>query len=165
MVVVLLSKFAFFLSSLLHPFYVSVCEVYHNPDTLSLEISMKVFIDDMELALQNEQNPAISLSENMDDSKINEALKYYFKDKLLIEVNSKKLELAWVGFQFENDTLLCFLEGKKVKKIDVINIRNAILFEQFEEQINLTHFQYMGQMKSLKSTSEQPDGKIDTSNW
>ena len=36
-----------------HPFHVSVCEIYHNDKTNALEITLKIFIDDFELSIQN----------------------------------------------------------------------------------------------------------------
>ena len=41
---------------LIHPYYVSVSESVFNQDESSLQITKKIFFDDLELVLQNENN-------------------------------------------------------------------------------------------------------------
>ena len=52
MLVIIASYFYVIVTSFWHPFHVSVCEIYHNSKTNSLEISMKLFTDDLELSIQ-----------------------------------------------------------------------------------------------------------------
>lgn len=153
------------LISNLHPFHVSICEVYHNPKSQSLEISMKIFIDDLELAIQNQYNAEFKLVNLKDNSSIKTTLKSYITDRFKVKIDSKVIELDLVGFEFDNDAILCYFEGKKIKKINVIEIENTIISEVFNDQINLTHFQYNGEMKSLKATKDNPTGIINTSGW
>ena len=157
--------FCFILISNLHPFHVSICEVYHNPKTQSLEISMKIFIDDLELAIQNQGNVEFELV-NLTDKNFNKTpLQSYITDRFKIKTNAKAVTLEMVGYEFDNDAILCYFEAKKIKRIHVIEIENTIISEVFNDQINLTHFQYNGEMKSLKATKDNPTGIINTSGW
>lgn len=45
----------------LHPFYVSVTEVAHNPKTKNLEISCKIFFNDLETALEKQSNSQLDI--------------------------------------------------------------------------------------------------------
>ena len=80
-------------------------------------------------------------------------------------IGKKEINLEFVGFEFDEDAVLCYLEGKKIKKINSIEINNTLLTEVFDDQINLTHFQYKDEMKSIKTVKDQPSGLIDTSGW
>ena len=149
----------------IHPFHVSVCEVYHNSETQSLEITMKIFIDDLELAVRNYGEKAFNLVD-IDEKHIqNEPLKKYLTAHFKISINEKPVRLEMVGSEFDGDAILCYLEAKKVRKIEGIEIDNAIITEVYADQINLTHFQYRGEMKSFQATKEQTKGIIDASNW
>ena len=156
---------AFILLAKIHPFHVSVCEIYHNAETKSLEISMKIFIDDLELAIRESGIVSFELLEVAEKNVDKIPLEYYLKNQFEISVNDKALELDFVGFEFDQDAILCYFEGKRVRKISSIKIKNAIITEVFDDQINLTHVQYNGEMKSLKAIKEQPIGIIDTSSW
>ncbi len=165
MPLLLARSFCFFILSNFHPFHVSVCEVYHNPKSKSLEISMKIFIDDLELAIQNAGNAPFSLehtdAKNTIITELNDYLTRHFK----ISIDSKIVALELIGYEFEDDTILCYIEGKKTKEVHEIEIYNAIITEVYDDQINLTHFQYKGEMKSLKTSKDNSSGMINTSGW
>ncbi len=165
MLLLITRLFSTILISNVHPFHVSVCEVYHNDKTQSLEISMKIFIDDLELAIQKQGNSNFKLLESEDQESIKNQLGSYLKKKFEIKYNSRKVSLEFLGFEYNNYSVLCYLEGKKIKIINSIEIKNAIITELFDDQINLIHFQYKGEMKSFQATKENPVGIIETSNW
>ena len=149
----------------LHPFHVSICEISHNEQARSLEISMKIFIDDFELAIQKDGADDFQLLDVSGDLVDHKKIEDYLKKRFQIKVNNDKLALNFLGFEFDNDAILCYLEKTKVKKVDLIEIDNSIITEVYDDQINLTHFQYKGEMKSVKATVDNTIGKIDTSNW
>ncbi len=149
----------------IHPFYVSVCEIYHNPRTEALEISMKIFIDDLELAIQKSADANFKISESSDKSVIEKEVEKYLENKFIIEIDSKIPEKKLIGFELDKDAIICYIEIKNIKQISNIRIYNSILTEVYEDQINLTHFQYRDQLKSLKTTKINPEGTINASNW
>lgn len=154
--------FGFILISNFHPFHVSVCEVYHNPKTNSLEISMKIFIDDLELAVQNQGNEEFRLVDSNDN---HAHLKNYITEQFKIKIDSKAVTLEMVGYEFDDDAILCYFECKKINKIQEIEIYNGVITEVYDDQINLTHFQYHDEMKSLRASKDNPSGIIDPSGW
>jgi hypothetical protein len=157
--------FCFILILNLHPFHVSVCEVYHNSNTLSLEISMKIFIDDFELAIQNQGNTEFKLV-NVNEKIIdNSPLKKYIIDRFNLKIDGKSIDLDLVGFEIDDDAVLCYFEGKNIEKIHEIEIYNAIISEVYDDQINLTHFQYNEEMKSFQTTKDNTKAILNTSGW
>ena len=165
MVLALINCFALSLALNLHPFYVSVCEIYHNPKTQSLEISLKVFIDDIELAIQKSGNTTCKISEDSEKVSVENAISEYLQDRFVVEIDSKQKSSEVIGYEFEGDAIIFYIEIKSVKKINEFGLRNSIMTEVRDGQINLTHFQYNDQLKSFKTTIENPDGSVDVSSW
>lgn len=165
MLLLFTSYFYCILVANLHAFHVSVCEVYHNPKTQSLEISMKIFIDDLELAIQKSGHSDFKLLDTEEENVEKIIIEAYLIDHFQITINGKKTNLEFVGFEFDADAILCYFEGDKRKKIQLIEITNSMITEVYDDQINLTHFQYNGEMKSLKATNQSTTGIIDTSAW
>lgn len=155
----------FILLTNLHPFHVSVCEVYHNAESNALEISMKIFVDDLELAVQESGATDFKLVDQDEKNIEKEKLKNYLKERFEITVDDKNVDLEFIGFEFDQDAALCYFEAKHIRKMSSIEIKNSIITEVFADQINLTHVLYHGEMKSLKAVKEQPVGIIDTSGW
>ncbi|MCK5470366.1 MAG: hypothetical protein KAI99_17710, partial [Cyclobacteriaceae bacterium] len=80
---------------------------------------MKIFIDDLELAIQNQGNAEFELV-NLTDNNFNKTpLKRYITDRFKIKTNAKAVTLELVGYEFDNDAILCYFEAKKIKKIHV----------------------------------------------
>ena len=154
-----------FFSISIHPFHVSVCEVYYNEKTHSLEISMKIFTDDLELSIQKEGNNEFSLIDANPEKVEKSTIASYLIDKFEIGINGKKIDLDFIGFEFDGNATLCYFEARKIRRIDKIEINNSIITEVFDDQINLTHFQYKEEMKSVKATKGNTVGLIDTSSW
>jgi len=153
-----------FTTANVHPFHVSVCEIYHNEKTQSLEISLKIFIDDFELSIQKRGDSDFILTESNPDHIDSIPIENYLKDHFTIKLNGKVLKLHFLGFEFNNDAILCYLEAEKVKKINQIELRNSIITEVYDDQINLTHFQLKGEMKSVKTNKDNLIASIDLTN-
>lgn len=165
MVITFVKYFLIFAIAQYHAFYVSVCEIYHNPKNLTLEISMKIFADDLELAIQKSGKEDFTILENSNKVEVESEIEKYLEDKLVIDVNSKTTHKTLIGYELENDALICYVEIKGVKDLKHIKIRNSIITEVYADQINLTHLQYKDQLKSLRTIKSDPEGEIDTSTW
>mgnify|MGYP006204322833 CR=1 FL=1 len=67
-----------FLFTFLHPFYVSVTDINHNQKTKSLEISSKIFFDDLESDIEKENNLRIDILKPQNKDLINDLISKYF---------------------------------------------------------------------------------------
>ena len=149
-----------FEAAILHPFHVSVCEIYHNDKTNALEITLKIFIDDLELSIQNRGHDNFMIS-GSDPGIVDRApINSYLKDHFNLKLNNKIVSLEFLGFELQDDAILCYLEAKKINKAGEFELKNSILTEVFEDQINLTHFQIKGEMKSIKTTTENTSASV-----
>ncbi|WP_421763875.1 DUF6702 family protein [Ekhidna sp.] len=138
--------------ALVHPFHVSVSDIKYKEDKKVLQISMRIFLDDLELALQ-----AYSGNEKLDITKkenwvfVNENLERYVLDRLkLWDEKGKEFELNYVGAEIEEDVMWCYIEIEKVKKLKQVKVWNSILHEVWNDQENLVHFRAFDDVQSAR---------------
>ncbi len=135
----------------LHPFYVSITSVDYNRDAQRMEISCRIFHDDLEVALKAHGAPEkIDLIRPMDKAETDSLLADYLRGHFSLSVNDKPIALHYVGYEIEDDVAWCYLEAKQADPVQRIAIDNRVLFDQFPKQSNIVHVTAYGKRKSTK---------------
>jgi hypothetical protein len=136
---------------LLHPFHVSVCDMVYESDDKHLKISVRLFLDDLEDAL----DPAsglepydISLDEHWELTQ--RLLKDYFSETLQLKVKNKSITPIYLGSEIEGDAMWCYLEVQKLRPFNEITVLYTTLKEVFDDQENLVHVRVDGIVKSCR---------------
>ena len=157
-----------------HPFYVSVCQVDFNPENRTFQISIKIFTDDFERALEESTDKRLRLGTRKEHEETDEIIRAYFKDRFSIQVNDAAIDLNYLGKEVGIDTTWCYIESKMIpppvpdsdRKTHASNkrsqripdptflegrirITNQILLETFDNQTNIVHIKIGNQRKSL----------------
>lgn len=144
--------------SLSHPFYISVTEINHNSADKNLEISCKIFTDDFETALSKSSGVKIDLFNPKDKQATEKHISAYFKKHLLIKLDGKPVVLEFVGFERENEAVWSYLQVSNTTAPKKMDILNDLLYESFDQQINLVHVSVGNNRKSSKLN--YPDTQI-----
>ncbi|WP_462253488.1 DUF6702 family protein [Ekhidna sp.] len=141
-----------FFKVFIHPFHVSVTDIKFKEDKKAIQISTRIFLDDLELALQEysgNDKLDITKEENWEEVKTN--LKPYVLEKLKIwDAKDREYDLNWVGAEMEDDVMWCYIEIEKVKKLGRVKVWNSILHEVWGDQENLIHFRAFEDVKSAR---------------
>jgi hypothetical protein len=125
---------------LLHPFYVSVTEINHNAAEKSLEISVRIFMDDFENALRERHpNKKVDLINPPAGGAMDSLIKNYLLEKMAFEVNGQKKKPAYIGFERVDESVWAYLEITGVSELKTLKIHNPVLYEYKQEQINMVH--------------------------
>lgn len=143
-----------------HPFYVSVTDIKHNSKSKSLEISTKIFFDDLEKAIEMKSNRSIDIVKPVDKAEINRLIEDYLKKHLSIKVNGKIYPFAYLGYEIQEDAAWCYLEVIKVNHIKTIEVSSKILYDQHQEQINILNVTVDGRRKSTKLDNPESIAKF-----
>jgi|SRR6476646_5574939 len=143
--------------SFFHPFYVSVTEINHNAKNKTLEISSKIFFDDLERQIENENHVQIDIIKPTDKPKVDLLIAKYIKQHLQIKVDGKVFPMNYLGYEIQEDAAWCYLEIPKVNKVKTIEINNNVLYSLHKEQINMMNVVVDGQRQSTKL--DAPDSK------
>jgi hypothetical protein len=136
--------------SLTHPFYVSVTEINHNATDKNLEISCKIFTDDFETALSKSSGVKIDLFNPKDKPAVEKQITAYLKKHLVLKLDNKSVVLEFVGFERENEAVWSYLQVSNILAPKKIDISNDLLYDTFDQQINLMHVSVGNNRKSTK---------------
>jgi hypothetical protein len=139
-----------------HDYHVSITHIDHNPTTQSLEITTKIFTDDLERAITTLGGPILHLGDPKEHPQSNTLIHQYLQNRLQITTNGKKATLLWVGKEVELDATYIYLEIKTAQIPKELQIQNAILTEIFPDQSNLIHATVNKTRKSLNLNTLKP---------
>lgn len=135
----------------LHPFYVSITAVDYNKEAQRVEISCRIFYDDLEVALKASENiPTIDLINPARRGETDSLIARYLLRHLGLSVNGRAQTLHYLGYEIEDDVAWCYLEASGVTSVQRIAIDNRVLFDQFAKQSNILHVTAYGNRKSTK---------------
>lgn len=144
----------------LHPFHVSMTEIKYNAKQKSLEISEKIFWDDLEVELNDFSKNKINFLKPSNQDELNKLLKKYILEHTDIYVNGKKMLLNYLGYEIEEDVAWIYMEIENVPQPKNAVIKNSVLFKNFPGQQNIINFYKDRSPKSLRLVSDQIQGKI-----
>lgn len=142
--------FTSFFISARHPFFISVTTLNHNVKDKSLNITCKLFTNDIEEALRKLNAQKIDLINGSNKAELNTLLQNYIKTHLLITINGKASWLNWIGFEQEAEAIWCYLEIKNVNVCKRLTIENTLLYDFIKEQTNICQVEINGKTKSAK---------------
>lgn len=133
-----------------HPFYVSVAEINHNAAEKSLEITCRIFADDLEAALKKNYQSPVNLNSEKDKAKVDGWITDYIAKHLVIKADGKALKLQYIGFEKEKESAYCYFEVPQVTVPKKVEISNNILHDYTTDQINILHVSVGGKRQSTK---------------
>jgi hypothetical protein len=133
-----------------HPFYVSVTEVQHNAKDQALEISCKVFAEDLEQALKAHYKSLVDFSKDQNKEQVQAWVSDYFTKTLQIRADGKPAAFSIVGYEKEKESVFVYLQADHVSAPKKIDIQNTILYDVSESQINIMHVTVNAKRQSSK---------------
>lgn len=127
------------LSFSLHEFHVSKCLLNYSEKDKALQISIHVFIDDLENDLKEYASDKLYLG-TPDEITIGDSLvEVYVKDHLKIQIDGSHKSFNYIGKEVSEDliALWCYFEIENVHPSKSIEVYNNILMDQFDDQKNI----------------------------
>ncbi|MDN5214541.1 hypothetical protein QQ020_20850 [Fulvivirgaceae bacterium BMA12] len=143
-----------------HPFHVSVCEIDYNDKNKALEITQKIFLDDLEEGLTKYSGEHFDITEKVHEQKVNQLLEVYYPENMQVKINGKPRPFRYLGFEMEADAMWCYLEIEKVKNLKSLEVTNTLLFETFDDQSTILHIQKDEKIRSFRLTSDEPTAQL-----
>lgn len=134
----------------LHPFHVSVIEINHNAADKTLEISCKIFTDDFERTLAKNYATKVDLINPPDKNAMDTLVKKYLYSHLSIKANGKPVTLNYIGFEVDKEAAYGYIEVSNVPSVSKVDIGTNIMYDMFEDQVNIMHVIVNGERKSTK---------------
>jgi len=148
----LFSLFICFLSPAkdIHPYHLGSVEINYNAKTKTFEITARFFLDDLENALNAKYNKTIHFGEEKSKAGINEALQNYFAEYFKLKNNNKSLKINYIGFEEDKEGINIYFESEVTDKPKKVETAVSLLYNQFNDQMNIVHIIVNGERKSSK---------------
>lgn len=143
-----------------HAYYVTICQIDHNVETQSLEITFKFFTDDLERALR-EADDDIRLTIGGTHDDVDDAVFDYVRRKFHLATNDNPVELTYVGKEVGIDTTFVYVEGASTPTLSRVDVRSRLLLELFDEHTTIVHVRTVGAEKSLTLKKDTDSGELE----
>jgi len=120
-----------------HAYYVSITEIVNNKKDNSLEVSMKLFYDDLTAGIYSTEKEHLSTNAEKDDVLIEQ----YVLSNFDVWVKGENLKGNYLGYELEQDAIWIFIEYPNlVNDFSQIIVKNTTLMGTFDDQTNIINF-------------------------
>lgn len=133
-----------------HPLHVSTTDINYNAKDKSLEVICRIFTDDFEAVLASNSNQKIDLLNSRSKKEMDVLVAKYLKSHLSYRINNRIAEANYVGYEVDKEAVNVYLEIPGVGSVQTLAITNSILFDRFDDQMNIVHVEKSGVRKSAK---------------
>lgn len=134
-----------------HPFHVSVTDIEHSDENNSVQVSQRIFLDDLEVGLKKYHKlEKLDTYEPESPVQLDSLIAVYLKNKVSFLINGSKKEFSFLGSELEGDARWCYYEIEDINEVNEVEVTNLTLMETFEDQQNIVHFKSKGKLKSYK---------------
>lgn len=134
----------------IHPFYISVTEVTLNNADQTLEVSCKLFADDLEQVLEKNNHAELDITTGRDKASFDRMIPAYIKNHLSLVIDGKPRPLSYIGFETEKESAYCYFQVDHVASLKKLDITNTLLHDFTADQINIIHVMVNGKRQSTK---------------
>jgi hypothetical protein len=144
-----------------HKEYYSLTKIDYNEKEKALQITIQVFIYDMELGLNKQYDSKLELGTKREIINSKQIIKNYLIKNFEISIDKNLMsEYDLLGKEYDKDMMYLYLEINNIEEINTVSIRNSVLMETFIEQENIVRLNINKQHKSLILTSENDKGML-----
>jgi len=132
-----------------HEYYVSSTDVVYLANNKQLQITTRIFIDDIEAYFNSRSNSKIQLQPDLNKDEIDSLIQFFFNKNFTLIFDNKELKINYLGRKYKEDQLLIFAEVLAIEKPYKFKINNTILIPFRKGQQNIVHFKAENFKKSF----------------
>jgi len=133
-----------------HPIFVSVTEIEHNAANKTLEISCKIFTDDFEQTLRQQNKGKVDLLDPAYKQAMNVLVNNYIQKHLQLAVDDKNVSLQFLGFEQQEEGIISYYQVNNIATVKKLIVIDNILYETKPQQMQIIHVIVNGNRKSTR---------------
>lgn len=128
-------------------------EADYNPRAQALEISIRVFTDDLDLALQRAYNThGLFVGTEREAATVPSYIARYLEQHLVLNTPGQPpLKLTYLGKDNEAEAVWLYIEAGKLPPFKALQIKNTLLLELYEDQNNLVNVKINDRRESART--------------
>lgn len=146
-----------------HDVHQTRAEAEYNATTQRLEVSLTVFVDDLELALTRQTERLMSITSTPAPELDSQLQRYLSTNFVVTDGSGKSAALHWVGRQLDPATIATaepevtlFFELSLPDGLKGCNLRHIVFCDRFKDQSNLLHLRHGAQSTELRFSPDEP---------
>lgn len=143
-----------------HKFYMAIYQVNYAPEKKMIQITSRIFIDDLDKALENKYNKKLYLGTDKETVEGKILLLKYLSSNFSIKVNGQLKTITFLKKEVDGDVLVCYSTIKDISKINSIEVFNSILIDWSSDQQNVTHVTVFETKNTLLLTESSRSGML-----
>jgi len=145
----------------LHRFYAAIYQVNFVPQKKMMQITTRIFIDDLNEALKNQYHKRTFIGTEKETPEDITLMKKYLAEKFKLTINNQPKAMNYLSNELENNIIICYFNIKDITKVTTVEVQNTILIELYAEQQNIIQYNNNGKKQSLLLTSEITKGMLN----
>jgi signal peptidase I len=143
-----------------HKFYVSIYQINYASEKKMLQITSRIFVDDLNDVLRKKFNKKTHLGEENESPDDVILMKKYLLGNFFIKVNGQQKSINYLSKEFEGNVIICYYNIKDVSKIKTLEVQNKVLLDLNSEQQNIIQTTIYGKKQNLLLTNENTKGML-----
>ena len=137
-----------------HKFYVSIYQVDFVPEKKRIEITARIFMDDLNIALEREFKIKTQVGEKAETQEDLVFLQKYLKKHLRISADGKEQNVQFLSTEIDNNVVIVYLKINEIKKFSSIKIVNSALLEIYSDQQNIMQTNFYNNKRNYIFTGD-----------
>lgn len=138
----------------IHKFYVSIYKVEFVPEKKRIEITARIFLDDITVALEKEYKTKIHLGEKTETNQDVTLLQKYMNKKLRVFVENAEKPVLFLSKEIEDNVVIMYFKVNDITQIKNIKMHNNALLELYPDQQNIMQTNFYNKKKNYIFTGD-----------
>ncbi len=149
-----------FCSFEIHKFFVSIYQINFNQKSKRLEITSRIFVDDLNTVLFKKYNQKTHLGETAETPEDLVLMKKYISENLSIKINGQKKSIKFLTNEIETNVLISYYNVKDISSIKTFEIQNTCLLDLNADQQNIIQTTFYKKKETLLLTTSTIKGVL-----
>lgn len=143
-----------------HPVHVSVTSIDYTPETDSLKVFVKMYLDDflLDIGTKDVSMPGTAFSDKNPESKI--IIENYLNSKLVLRVNKNLISGKLIDLIIVDNEVKLNMGYSQVRNPKVLVVKNLIMTSLYKDQANLVIIKINEFEEGIKLTSDLTEQMI-----
>jgi len=134
-----------------HDLHMSNTDIHYKSDQKALQLSVRMFIDDLEDAIEKNTDEELILFSDKESPQADSLIEAYINENLKITIDQKPMSGIFIGREMTEDlsAIWSYIEIENVDAFESNNIKNSLLLEMFDDQRNMIHVKVDNKRKAF----------------
>lgn len=141
-----------------HKFYVSIYQIHAAPEKEMLQITSRIFMDDLNAILYRNYHKKTHLGENNESAEDVDLMKKYILERFAVKVNGLPKTIHFLSKDYEGNVMICYYRVNEVTAIKTLEVANTVLMDLNAEQQNIIQTTIAGKKQNLLLTEGNAKG-------